>query len=99
MMTIVTMITIEPGKEPQWDAVFQKRIAAAKEQPGWIGVQVGIPTDRINQRVIIGTWESRAAWESWHAADVFQQTRAQMDGLETDGRQEWWHEIIVEEHR
>lgn len=99
MMTIVTRVKIEPGKEPAWDAAFRKRVEAARKQPGWIGVQLGIPADAVNQRVVIGTWETRADWEAWHATDAFQKTREQMEGAETDAREEWWHEVILEEHR
>jgi heme-degrading monooxygenase HmoA len=64
MMTIVTNVTIEPGKEPQWDAAFRERVAAAGKQPGWIGVQLCIPAQAINKRIVIGTWETRADWET-----------------------------------
>jgi heme-degrading monooxygenase HmoA len=99
MMTIVTHVTIEPGKEPIWDAAFRQRVEAAKKQAGWVGVQLCMPTQALNKRVVIGTWENRAAWEAWHNTDVFQKTRAQMEGAETDSREEWWHEVLLEEHR
>jgi heme-degrading monooxygenase HmoA len=99
MMTIVSRITIEPGKEPGWDAAFRERLAAAKEQPGWVAVQLCIPADAVDKRVVIGTWETRADWEAWHATDAFQKTREPMEGLETEAREEWWHEVILEEHR
>jgi heme-degrading monooxygenase HmoA len=99
MMTIVTHVRIDPGKEPAWDDAFRKRAAAAKKQPGWISVQLGIPADAVNERVVIGTWETRADWERWHTSEAFQNTRGEMDGSEAEGRQEWWHEIILEEHR
>src|SRR6266704_3463234 len=99
MMTIVTHATIEPGKEPAWDAAFRERVAAAKKQPGWVAVQLAIPADAVNERVVIGTWETRADWEAWHASGSFGKTRDQMDGGESAPRQEWWHEVILEEHR
>ena len=99
MMTIVTHVTIEPGKEPAWDAAFRERVESAKKQPGWIAVQLCIPTDKLNQRVVIGTWETRAAWEAWHATGPFEKTRDRMESGESEERKEWWHEVIVEEHR
>ena len=66
MMTIVTHVRIEPGKEPGWDDAFRKRASAAKRQPGWIGVQLCIPSDAVNERIVIGTWDTRADWERWH---------------------------------
>ena len=98
-MTIVTHLHLEPGREPEWDAAFRERIAAARTQPGWVAVQLCIPADALNERVVIGTWHTRADWEAWHGTDVFEQTRAQMEAAETDGRDEWWHEVILHEHR
>ena len=99
MMTIVTHVTIEPGKEPDWDTAFRERVSAVKKQPGWVSVQLSIPTREINKRVVIGTWETRAAWEAWHTTDAFQRTRQVMDGVETGAREEWWHEVTLDEHR
>jgi heme-degrading monooxygenase HmoA len=99
MMTIVTHVSIESGQEPAWDAAWKERIKSAHTQPGWIAVQLGIPADSVNERVIIGTWETRADWEAWHATEAFQRTREQMEKLETEIRSEWWHEVLIEEHR
>jgi heme-degrading monooxygenase HmoA len=99
MMTIVTHVAIEPGQEPAWDAVWRRRLESAKKQKGWIAAQLGIPADSINERVIIGTWETRADWEAWHASDEFEKTRKEMGHTETETRSEWWHEVLVEEHR
>src|SRR5688572_29809001 len=90
MMTIVTHVPIEPGREPAWDDAFRKRAAAAQKQPGWIAVQLCIPADAVNERIVIGTWENRADWERWHASDTFQSTRDQMEeGSESETRNEW----------
>ena len=62
-------------------------------------MQLCIPAHALNKRVVIGTWENRAAWEAWHGSDNFQKTRAQMEGAEKEGREEWWHEVVLEEHR
>jgi heme-degrading monooxygenase HmoA len=32
-------------------------------------------------RTIVGTWESRDAWEAWHGEDAFRETRERLDGL------------------
>jgi len=60
MMTIVTRVRLKEGSEPRWDAAMRARLEAAKNQPGWIGGQVAIPLDALNERVIIGTWRCRA---------------------------------------
>ena len=98
-MTIVTHLRLEAGREPEWDAAFRERAAAARAQAGWVAVQLCIPANALDERVVIGTWQTRADWESWHTTDVFEQTRAQMEAAETDAREEWWHEVILHEHR
>jgi heme-degrading monooxygenase HmoA len=91
MMTIITESTIQPGNEAGWDEAFQERLEAAKEQPGWLATQVLIPEGDPQKRVIVGTWESREAWERWHQADPFRQTRQQLDTLDqSDGRERWF---------
>ncbi|MBV8718313.1 MAG: antibiotic biosynthesis monooxygenase, partial [Chloroflexi bacterium] len=56
MMTIVTHVTLKQGAEPEWDAAMRERLAAATGRPGWIGGQLLMPMDKLNRRVIIGTW-------------------------------------------
>lgn len=91
MMTIITESTIAEGHEAQWDAAFQERLQAAKEQPGWLALQVLIPEGEPQKRVIVGTWESREAWQAWHRADPFRQTRQRLDAADReDGRERWF---------
>jgi heme-degrading monooxygenase HmoA len=99
MMTIVSHVRIRDGQEPVWDAAMRERIEAAKNQPGFVSVQLCIPVDAMNERVIIGTWETRADWETWHANEAFQQTRAQLEEQNTKTRHEWWHEVMLTERR
>ena len=60
MMTIVSHVRIKEQQEPAWDAAMRERLEAVKEQPGFVAVQFGIPADAMNERVIIGTWATRA---------------------------------------
>lgn len=99
MMTIVTRVKLEPGQEPAWDDAFRRRVDALPQQHGWISIQVGIPAGAVNERVVIGTWETRADWEAWHNTDPFQQTRREMDGKDDGAREEWWHEIFIHKAR
>ena len=99
MMTIVTRVKLKQGSEPKWDAAMKERMEAAKSQPGWIGGQLVIPLDGPDARVIIGTWETRAAWEAWHADPKFQETRRQIEGLEAASSEDWWHEVVAEFRR
>jgi heme-degrading monooxygenase HmoA len=62
-------------------------------------VQLCIPAEAPNERVVIDTWETRADWEAWHATEVFEKTRAQMEGAESEDRREWWHEVVLEQRR
>ena len=97
MMTIVTRVTLKPGSEPQWDAAMRERLAAAPQHRGWISGQLVRPVDASNERVIIGTWQSRADWEAWHTDPKFRETRTRLDGLETKPAEEWWHEVVADQ--
>jgi len=94
MMTIITHVTLREGSEPEWDAAMRERLEAVKNQPGWIGGQLMIPIDRLNKRMIVGTWETRAAWEAWHQDPTFSETRKRLEGLESGKNEHWWHEVI-----
>jgi heme-degrading monooxygenase HmoA len=96
MMTIVTHVTLKQGSEPEWDAVMRERLDAARGQPGWIGGQLLIPLDRLDKRIIVGTWETRAAWEAWHQDPAFSETRKRLEGLETGTGEHWWHEVLLD---
>ena len=96
MMTVITETTLEPGQEEAWDQAFQERLAAARQQPGWVGVQLLIPLDAPNRRVVVGTWESREAWEAWHGTDTFQRTRQRMNEAgQADGQERWFQVVSV----
>ena len=64
MMTIVTDVRVRLGAEDKWDAVVRDRMAAAKERPGLVSAQLLRSESQPNQRVIVGTWRTRADWEA-----------------------------------
>jgi len=96
MMTIVTHVEVKPGSEAQWDKTMHERLRAAEQRPGWIAGQLLRPVDKPHDRVIVGTWESRDAWEAWHRDPAFRETRGRLEGLEARTAQEWWHEVLEE---
>ena len=87
-------MTVKQGSEPDWDNAMRERLTAAREQPGWIGGQIVIPLGALNERLIIGTWRTRADWEAWHRDPAFTATRTRLDGLAAGAAQETWHEVI-----
>jgi len=94
MMTIVTHVTLKQGAEPEWDSAMRERLAAAAGRQGWVGGQLLMPLDRLNKRMIVGTWQTRADWEAWHQDPAFAATRQRMDGLEEGEAENWWHEVL-----
>jgi heme-degrading monooxygenase HmoA len=99
MMTVVTHVRIKEGQEPAWDEAYGERVRAARDQPGFVAVQLCIPVDAMNERVIIGTWESRADWEAWHNAEPFLETRRRLEDVDEKRKSIWWHEVVLEERR
>ena len=95
-MTVVTHVPLKPGSEDEWDSLMLERMHAARKHAGWVGGQLLRPLDKPHDRVIVGTWESRDAWEAWHRDPTFRETRSRLDGLEARPAQEWWHEVLEE---
>ncbi len=97
MVTVITRIKIKVGDEPEWDAAFRERVRAARGQPGFVSVQLCAPFDAMNERVIIGTWQTRADWEAWHANETFVETRRRLEDVDEKSGSESWYEVVLEE--
>src|SRR5262245_35232174 len=96
MVTIVTEIGLKDGAGGEWDALMRERMAAAKDQPGWVGGQLLRPAEDPGRRVIVGTWRSRDDWHAWHTAPAFRETRAQLDALVRGPEEHAWHDVVIE---
>jgi heme-degrading monooxygenase HmoA len=96
MMTVITRVALKEGSEPEWDAVMRERLSAAQDRDGWLGGQLLIPLDALNERIIVGIWETRADWEAWHADAAFQQTRDRLDDLQVEQQETTWHEVLAD---
>jgi heme-degrading monooxygenase HmoA len=96
MMTVITRVSLKAGSEPEWDEAMRERLKAARDQAGWVGGQMLIPLDGLNQRVIVGTWTTRAAWEAWHEDPAFRDTRQRMEKLQDKADQMDWFEVAIE---
>jgi heme-degrading monooxygenase HmoA len=97
METIVTHVRIRAGSEEAWDVAFRERVAAAREQPGFVAVQLCAPEGRASERVVIGTWRSRDDWEAWHDTPEFRRTREELEEADPERSAEWWHSVLLEE--
>ena len=97
MMTVITHVTLREGSEPEWDAAMRDRLDSAQGREGWIGSQLLIPLDAPNERTVVGTWNTRADWEAWHADDAFLETRERMEGLQDGASDMTWYEVVAEE--
>src|SRR5688500_8801420 len=96
MMTVITRTILREGTEQEWDAAMRERLETARGRRGWIGGQLLIPLERLNERVIVGTWETRADWEAWHSDETFRETRERMEGLEEQPSDTAWHEVVAD---
>jgi heme-degrading monooxygenase HmoA len=96
MMTVITRVSLKTGSEPEWDEAMRERLGAAREQAGWVGGQMLIPLDGLNQRIIVGTWMTRGDWEAWHEDPAFQGTRQRIEKLQDQPDQMEWFEVAIE---
>jgi heme-degrading monooxygenase HmoA len=96
MMTVITRVSLRSGNEPEWDEAMRKRLANVQDQPGWVGGQMLMPLEGPNQRVIVGTWKSRADWEAWHDDPAFKETRERLEELQDRPDEMEWFEVSIE---
>jgi len=96
MMTVITRVSLNSGAETEWDKAMRERIDAAHGQQGWISGQLLTPADGSSDRVIVGTWQSRADWEAWHDDPAFKETREKLEGLQQGPDQMEWYEVVTE---
>ena len=94
MEAVITRVVLNPGAEADWEAVMRDRMRAAESVEGWIGGSILTPEDDRGARLILGLWESRAAWERWHRDPAFRETADRLAGLERDSGEAVWHEVV-----
>jgi heme-degrading monooxygenase HmoA len=98
-VTVITHHVLRDESAAQeWDSAMYERLSAARNQAGWIGGQLLRAINDRMLRTIVGTWESRDAWETWHGEDAFQDTRERLDGLQARPSETTWYEVIEERH-
>jgi heme-degrading monooxygenase HmoA len=96
MMTVITRVALDAGTEPTWDEAMRARMETAVSADGWVSGQILIPLGDPSARVIIGVWETRAAWEAWHEAPEFLRTRERLEEIGADDGDTVWHESIFD---
>jgi len=99
MMTVVTTTRLRPGGEDEWDAAVRDRFESARDRPGWVSGQLLTPAEESRTRVIVGTWESREDWASWHHDPAFLQQRSTLERLEEEPSRTEWFDVVADERR
>jgi heme-degrading monooxygenase HmoA len=92
--TVITRVTLNDGAESDWDAIMRDRMSAAEAAQGWAAGCILKPAEERNVRLVLGLWETRAAWEQWHRDPAFQETAERLKGLERDAGDGSWHEVL-----
>jgi heme-degrading monooxygenase HmoA len=99
MVTVVSRVRIKDGREAEWDEVFAKRVQAARDQQGFEFVQLCRPDTTRRERVIVGTWQTRDNWKTWHEDPAFLETREELEEIDQESTQSQWYEVVIEERR
>ena len=94
METVITRVTLNDGAESDWDAIMRDRMSAAEASQGWVGGCILKPVDERSARLVVGLWETRAAWDQWHQDPAFQKTAERLKGLERDAGDGSWNEVL-----
>jgi heme-degrading monooxygenase HmoA len=98
MLTVITETTVRQGSDSDWDEAYRERAADARRQEGWVDLHLLIPVDDRRQRVVVGTWRDREAWERWHETDTFQRTRDRLDAATERHGDDRWFEVVEEQN-
>jgi heme-degrading monooxygenase HmoA len=96
MITVITHMTLQEGSEAEWDAAMRERLVNARRRPGWVGGQILMPLETLHQRVIVGTWQTRADWEAWHADPAFAAMRGRLDAAQAETAEPSWYEVVAD---
>jgi heme-degrading monooxygenase HmoA len=94
MESVITRVSVNEGAESDWEAVMRDRMTAAESIRGWIGGSILAPEDDTGARLILGLWETRAAWKEWHEAPAFRATAERLQGLERDAGEASWNDVV-----
>ena len=77
MITRVFRVQIDPAKKAEFEAKFEDvSIKAVEKQPGFLGVEIGRPTQwKPDEYVMISRWENEAALkefvgDNWNEAHI-----------------------------
>src|SRR4051795_10787809 len=73
METVITRVSLNDGTESHWDSIMRDRMSAAEASNGWIGGCTLEPADEPSARIVLGLWETRAAWDHWHRNPAFKE--------------------------
>ena len=96
MLTVVTTTRLRAGAEQEWDAVMRERFDSARGRPGWVSGQLLVPEDDASTRVIVGTWQSREAWNDWHHDPAFLERRETLERLEAEPSSAQWFDVVAD---
>jgi heme-degrading monooxygenase HmoA len=66
LMTVITTMELQPGAQEEWEELIHERFRSPHGREGWVAGQFLTPSGSPDARVIVGTWRSKADWESWH---------------------------------
>jgi len=97
MVTVVTRVRIKDGQAEEWDSTFGERARAAREQDGFVFVQLCRPQDAPDERVVVGSWQTRENWEQWHDDPAFRETRERLEHVDDERARSDWYDVVVEE--
>lgn len=96
MMTVITRVSLKSGSQSEWDKAMRERQSNVQDQQGWVGGQMLVPLEGANQRVIVGTWQSRDDWKAWHEDPAFKDTRQRLEELQDKPDEMEWFDVAIE---
>lgn len=96
MMTVITTTKLKKGAEQEWDAAISERFQSVHERPGWVSSQLLTPLGATETRVLVGTWDTKDAWEAWHNSPGFTDQRGRLEALEAEPSTSAWYAVVAD---
>ncbi len=96
MFTIITTTKLRSGAEQDWDEAIRDRFVSAQGRRGWVSGQLLNPEDAPDVRVIVGTWEHKEDWESWHNDPAFLEQRDRLEAMTSQPSRRVWHVVVAD---
>jgi len=94
MLIAVGIRSILPGKEREWEELWEKMHELAKGRPGFHWARLLKSTEHGGKYTLLAAWDTAHTWERYYELPEIQELTQQSFALFKGAPIQEWHEII-----